>query len=68
MCWNEEYKINRGSVEHRDRVELADLMLKQWGEWQSVLKARDLMKKIPRNDEAMIELFEPFLKSIGDTW
>lgn len=68
MCWNEEYKIYRGSVEHRDRVELADLMLKQWGEWQSVLKARDLVKKIPRNDEAMIELFEPFLKSIGDTW
>uniref|UniRef100_A0A8C0YTS4 Uncharacterized protein n=2 Tax=Cyprinus carpio TaxID=7962 RepID=A0A8C0YTS4_CYPCA len=68
MCWNEEYKIYRGSVEHRDKVELADLMLKQWGEWQSVLKARDLVKKIPRNDEAMIELFEPFLKSIGDTW
>ncbi|XP_026107133.1 GTPase IMAP family member 4-like [Carassius auratus] len=68
MFWNEEYRTYRGSVEHRDRVELADLMLKQWGERQSVLKARDLVKKIPRNDDAMIELFEPFLKSIGETW
>ncbi len=67
LCWNEEYRINRGSVEHRDRVELADLMLKQWGERQSVLKARDLVKNIPRNDDAMKELFEPFLKSIDET-
>ncbi len=68
MYRNEEYRIYRGSVEHRDRVKLADLMLKQWGERQSVLNTRDLVKKIPRKDDAMKELFEPFLKSIDETW
>lgn len=68
MIWNEKYRICRSSVENRNRVKLADQMLKQWGEWQSVLNTRDLVKNIPRNDEAMKELFEPFLKSIGETW
>ncbi|XP_058639272.1 uncharacterized protein LOC131544809 [Onychostoma macrolepis] len=68
MYWNEKYRIYRSSVEHRDRVALADHMLKQWGELQSILNTRDLVKKIPRNDDAMKELFEPFLKIIGETW
>ncbi|XDV19034.1 hypothetical protein PO909_024609 [Leuciscus waleckii] len=65
---NEEYRIPMSSIEGTDRVDLADLMLKQWGKLQSVLKTRDLMKKIPRNDDVMIELFTPFLKEIGETW
>ncbi len=68
MYWNEEYRICRSSVEHKNRVQLADQMLKQWGELQSMLNTRDLVKKIPRNDDAMKELFEPFLKIIGETW
>ncbi|KAK2913337.1 hypothetical protein Q8A67_001736 [Cirrhinus molitorella] len=64
MYWNEKYKITRSSVEHKNRVDLADQMLKQWGELQSILNTRDLVKNIPRNDHAMIALFEPFLKSI----
>ncbi len=68
LCWNEEYRIYRGSVEHKNRVKLADLMLKQWGERQSVLNTRDLVKKIPRKDDAMKEQFEPFLKIIDETW
>ncbi|XDV19031.1 hypothetical protein PO909_024607 [Leuciscus waleckii] len=65
---NEEYRIPMSSIERTDRVDLADLMLKQWGKLQSVLKTRDLMKKIPRNDDVMIELFTPVLKEIGETW
>lgn len=68
MCWNEKYKIYRSLVEHKNRVQLADQTLKQWGEFQSILNTRDLVKNIPRNDDAMKELFEPYLKIIGETW
>ncbi|KTF94031.1 hypothetical protein cypCar_00032667 [Cyprinus carpio] len=69
LFWNTtKYGICRSSAEHKNRVKLADQMLKQWGEEQSVLNTRDLVKNIPRNDDAMRELFEPYLKSIGETW
>lgn len=66
---NEEYRISKSSIEGTDnRIDLADVMLKQWGKRQSVLITRDLMKKIPRNDDVMIDLFTPVLEGIGETW
>ncbi|KAK7177055.1 hypothetical protein R3I93_001111 [Phoxinus phoxinus] len=66
---NEEYRIPVSSIERTDnRVDLADLMLKRWGKRQSVLNIRDLMKKIPHNDDVMINLFTPVLEEIGETW
>ncbi|KAK7177060.1 hypothetical protein R3I93_001115 [Phoxinus phoxinus] len=60
-----KYYMGNNEWNNKDRVDLAELMLKQWGGQLSVLKTRDLMKKIPRNDDDMKELFTPFLK---ETW
>lgn len=68
MNWKDEYKIQRCSIEQANRIHIADLMLREWGKPQSVVKTRDLIKKIPRNDDVMIKLFTPVLKEIGETW
>jgi len=65
---NKEYRIPKSLIEEADRVDLADLIYNQWVGRCSVLKTRDLMKKIPRNDDVMIGLFTPVLKEIGETW
>ncbi|KAK7171099.1 hypothetical protein R3I94_001113 [Phoxinus phoxinus] len=68
MCYNDKHRIPKSSLEDKDRVDLAEQILKQWGDRLSVLKTRDLMKKIPRNDDVMMELFTPVLEEIGETW
>ncbi|KAK7177058.1 hypothetical protein R3I93_001113 [Phoxinus phoxinus] len=66
---NEEYRIPVSLIERTEnRADLADSMLKWWGKRQSVLNIRDLMKKIPRNDDVMMDLFTPVLEEIGETW
>ncbi|KAK7171098.1 hypothetical protein R3I94_001112 [Phoxinus phoxinus] len=68
MHLSKEWKIARSAMEDKTRGHLVDLIIEKWGERQSVLKTRDLMKKIPRNDDVMIDLFTPFLEEIGETW
>lgn len=66
MHFNKEWKMPRGSVDGKSRGDLVDLIIQTWGKQQSVLKTRDLIKKIPRNE--LEELFRPFLEELGKTW
>lgn len=68
MQLTDEYRIPMSFIEERDRVDLATHILKQWDDRSSVRKTRDLIKKVPRNDDVMINLFTPYLKAIGETW
>ncbi|XP_067293825.1 uncharacterized protein [Pseudorasbora parva] len=68
MHLDKEWNIPRRLMEGKNRGDLVDLIIEKWGQRQSVLKTQDLIKKIPRNDDCMIELFRPFLNEIGDTW
>lgn len=66
--WKDEYKIYRSLTEERDRVDLADQMIREWGKQESVLKTRDLIKVILHNNDVIIKLFTPVLKELGETW
>lgn len=61
----EEFTISIDSI---DRVDLVNTIKNQWDKRRAVVKLRDLIKKIPRNDDKMIQLFTPFLEEIGETW
>lgn len=63
---DEEFTISIDSIV--DIIDLADAIKNQWGKRWAVLKLRDLIKKIPRNDDKMIQHFAPFLEKIGETW
>ncbi|XP_056316967.1 GTPase IMAP family member 9-like [Danio aesculapii] len=66
MHFNKEWKMPRASVDGKTRGELVDLIIQKWGKQQSVLKTRDLVKKIPRNE--LEERFRPFLEELGERW
>ncbi|XP_048038047.1 LOW QUALITY PROTEIN: structural maintenance of chromosomes protein 2-like [Megalobrama amblycephala] len=63
---DEEFTISIDSIV--DSVDLANAIKNQWDKERAVLKLRDFIKKIPRNDDKMIQLFAPFLQEIGETW
>lgn len=63
-----EWKTPKSSLAGKDRCDLVELIIEKWGEGGSVLKTRDLMKKIPRNDDKMTNRFQPYLEKIGATW
>ncbi|XP_067227744.1 uncharacterized protein [Chanodichthys erythropterus] len=63
---NEEFTISIDSIV--DSVDLANAIKNQWDKQRAVLTLRDLMKKIPRNDDKIKQLFAPFLEEIGERW
>ncbi|XP_048034677.1 uncharacterized protein LOC125260362 [Megalobrama amblycephala] len=63
---DEEFTISIDSIV--DSVDLANAIKNQWDKQRAVLKLQHFIKKIPRNDDKMIQLFTPFLKEIGKTW
>ncbi|KAG9274540.1 immune-associated nucleotide-binding protein 11-like [Astyanax mexicanus] len=62
-----EWKIARSKLDG-SRADVAELMIQTWGEYQCIINIRDIMKDIPRNDQAITSLLMPFLEVIGETW
>ncbi|KAG7462085.1 hypothetical protein MATL_G00198820 [Megalops atlanticus] len=56
--------IPRADLEAAGRQQLADLMIEHLGENDSILATQALMRKIPRNDSAMQQMLEPFVKQV----
>ncbi|XP_066538234.1 GTPase IMAP family member 9-like [Hoplias malabaricus] len=61
-------RIPAGQLESQDRDSMAELLVQTWGEHQCIINTRDIMKEIPRNDKIIQDLFQPYLKHIGETW
>ncbi|XP_029609998.1 uncharacterized protein LOC115194440 [Salmo trutta] len=61
-------EIPRGNLEHAERLDVAEMMIKTFGFNKSITKTRDLMKKIPRNDPVVQDTLTPFLSAIGEAW
>ncbi|XP_036407664.1 receptor-interacting serine/threonine-protein kinase 3-like [Megalops cyprinoides] len=56
--------IPRADLDTAGRQQLADLMIEHLGENNSILATQALMRKIPRNDSAMQQMLEPFVKQV----
>lgn len=46
---------------NEDRYELVNLIVESWGFKESVKAIKEFMKELPRNDERVKKLWEPYL-------
>ncbi|KAL7875719.1 hypothetical protein AOLI_G00106820 [Acnodon oligacanthus] len=65
-CRN-EWKLLKSKL-GSSRADVAEIMIQTWGESLCIINIRDIMKEIPRNDQAITSLIMPFLEAIGEKW
>ncbi|XP_076828430.1 uncharacterized protein LOC143474746 isoform X2 [Brachyhypopomus gauderio] len=57
--------IPRGKLEKKNKLDLIDIMIEAWGFQGSVYAVKDFMKRLPRNDDAVNCMLNPYLKQFG---